>query len=126
MGPDTFSTYCSVHLLTLCHTLHPEKDKSSDIERQPPFGDCKYSNTLPQNIYMYTNIKKPIYNTIHIQYNIYMYTIYTIFTKHRSLNPERHSNYKFPYLNSSEAYRNVQRLHNSLTFFHLKSLARLK
>ena len=26
-----------------------EQDKSSDIERQPPFGDCKYSNTLPQN-----------------------------------------------------------------------------
>ena len=23
-------------------------DKSSDIEQQPPFGDGKYSNTLPQ------------------------------------------------------------------------------
>ena len=25
-----------------------EQDKSSDIEQQPPFGDRKYSNTLPQ------------------------------------------------------------------------------
>ena len=25
-----------------------EQDNSSDIEQQPPFGDCKYSNTLPQ------------------------------------------------------------------------------
>ena len=24
------------------------EDKSSDIEQQPPFGDRKYSNTLPQ------------------------------------------------------------------------------
>ena len=25
-----------------------KEDKSSDIEQQPPFGDRKYSNTLPQ------------------------------------------------------------------------------
>ena len=25
-----------------------EQDKSSDIEQQPPFGDCKYRNTLSQ------------------------------------------------------------------------------
>ena len=25
-----------------------EKDKSSDIEQQPPFSNCKYNNTLPQ------------------------------------------------------------------------------
>ena len=25
-----------------------EQDKSSDIEKQPPFGDRKYSKTLPQ------------------------------------------------------------------------------
>ena len=25
-----------------------EQDKSSDNEQQPPFGDCKYSNTLHQ------------------------------------------------------------------------------
>ena len=25
-----------------------QKDKSSDNEQQPPFGDRKYSNTLPQ------------------------------------------------------------------------------
>ena len=25
-----------------------EQDKSSDIEQQPPFGDRKYSNALPQ------------------------------------------------------------------------------
>ena len=25
-----------------------EQDKSSDIEQQPPFGNRKYSNTLPQ------------------------------------------------------------------------------
>ena len=25
-----------------------EEDKLSDIEKQPPFGDRKYSNTLPQ------------------------------------------------------------------------------
>ena len=25
-----------------------EQDKSSDIEQQPPFGDRKFSNTLPQ------------------------------------------------------------------------------
>ena len=28
--------------------ISQEQDKSSDIEQQPPFGDCKYSNTLPQ------------------------------------------------------------------------------
>ena len=28
--------------------LHHEQDKSSDIEQQPPFGDRKYSNALPQ------------------------------------------------------------------------------
>ena len=26
-----------------------EQDKSSDIEQQPPFGDCKISNIQPQN-----------------------------------------------------------------------------
>ena len=26
----------------------PEQDKSSDMEQQPPFGNRKYSNTLPQ------------------------------------------------------------------------------
>ena len=25
-----------------------EQDKSSDIEQQPTFGDCKYNNSLPQ------------------------------------------------------------------------------
>ena len=25
-----------------------KQDKSSDIEHQPPFGDRKYSNTLPE------------------------------------------------------------------------------
>ena len=34
----------SLHLLSLCH----EQDKSSDVEQQPPFGDRKYSNTLPK------------------------------------------------------------------------------
>ena len=26
-----------------------KQDKSSDIEQQPPFGDCKISNIQPQN-----------------------------------------------------------------------------
>ena len=29
--------------------LFEEKDKSSDIEQQPPFGDRKISNIQPQN-----------------------------------------------------------------------------
>ena len=27
---------------------YQKQDKSSDIDNQPPFGDRKYSNTLPQ------------------------------------------------------------------------------
>ena len=30
------------------HIYLQEQDKSSDIEQHPPFGDCKYSSTLPQ------------------------------------------------------------------------------
>ena len=34
--------------------LVQKQDKSSDIEQQPPFGDRKYSNTLPQKRDKYT------------------------------------------------------------------------
>ena len=30
------------------HHCIQEQYKSSDIEKQPPFGDRKYSNTLPE------------------------------------------------------------------------------
>ena len=41
-----------IHMVTNIKTIQKiafeEKDKSSDIEQQPSFGDRKYSNTLPQ------------------------------------------------------------------------------
>ena len=37
-----------MHYGMMWKVLSQEQDKSSDIEQQPPFGNCKYSNTLPQ------------------------------------------------------------------------------
>ena len=44
------STIPALIILTMKLTKRiEEQDKSSDIEHQPPFGDCKYRNTLTQN-----------------------------------------------------------------------------
>ena len=43
-----FSEISTVENCSVLLQLFKEQDKSSDIEQQLPFGDRKYSNTLPK------------------------------------------------------------------------------
>ena len=44
---DLIGHSCEESMIAHAALVLKEQDKSSDIEQQPPFSDCKYSNTLP-------------------------------------------------------------------------------
>ena len=45
------SGWNGAHYKKVSNCLPSDTGKSSDIEQQPPFGDRKYSNTLPLNVH---------------------------------------------------------------------------